>query len=163
MVLLCSTINCMDYRAAYSSLLEQLKHDLSTVETAEDADRFVVRAASQVRGEASVTREFYIGEFLNLFKRSVSTSGKAEMAECEKAVSDAKLEASFATVELQAQLEAITAVADQEAEHALWREREERQAACQAKIDAASKRLDAIIIRVDACKNLASALGHGYT
>jgi hypothetical protein len=153
----------VDYRAAYRSLLEQLKHDLSTVETAEEADRFVVRAASQVRGEASVTQEFYSGEFLNMFKRSVATSGRVEMAECEQAVSDAKLEASFATVELQAQLEAITAAADQEAEHALWREREERQTACQAKIDAASKRLDVLTIRIDACKNLASALGHDYT
>lgn len=153
----------MNYRESYNSLLEQLMHEISTIETTEAVGNFVARAASQIRSEASSTQEFYIGEFLNIFKRSVVASSTAEMAACEQGISDAKLEASLATVELQARLEAITAAGDQDAEHALWREREERQASSQAKIDAESRRIDAIGVRIDACKNLASELGHDYT
>lgn len=153
----------MNYRESYNNLVEQLTQELSAVETTEAADSFVVFAASRTRSEASTTPEFYIGEFLNIFKRSVENSGRAELAACEQAVSDAKLEADTATVVLQARMEAINAVGDQEAEHALWREREERQVSCQAKVDAASRRIAAVSVRIDACVALASELGHAYT
>jgi hypothetical protein len=51
---------------------------------------------------------------------------------------------------------------DREAEHVVWREREARQAACQAKIDAATVRMDAIGVRVEVVKDLAMVSGLSF-
>lgn len=153
----------MDYRAAYDRQLEQLMHDLSEVETVEAAHNFGVRAAQRLKVEATTTQEFYVGEFLNMLRHAVGRQAEAEMASCEQAISDAQLEASLAKVELQARLEAARAANDREAEHAVWGEREKRQAACQAKVDAAMSRIGVISTRLTACQDLASALGFGTT
>ena len=74
-----------------------------------------------------------------------------------------KFETTTGTVELQARLEAASPAGDRDAEHAIWREREERQATCQAKVDNASRRLDSAMIRLEAYESPASTLGFSYS
>ena len=149
----------MNYRTTYDRLLEQLMHDLSEVETDESGHDFSAHAAQRLKAEAATTREFYIGEFLNMLKDAVMRQATTEIAACKQVVRDSNLEASLAKVELQARLEVARAANDREAEHAVWQEREERQVACQAKVDAAEKRVDFASIRLTAYSSLASAFG----
>lgn len=151
----------MNYSTAYTKLLDRLTLDLSMVETEESARGFAVQAAQSIRNQAATVQEFYIGEFWNLFKGDVVRRGTGELAECKQARKDARLEADIGTVELQLRLETATAAGDREAEHAVWREREDRQAACQARLDAISQRVGSVSLRLDACSHLASLLGVG--
>ena len=65
-------------------------------------------------------------------------------------IEEAKAEANAATIELQARLDAARNAGDRKAEHAVWGELEIRQAACQAKIDATTARMDPIGLRIEA-------------
>jgi hypothetical protein len=151
----------MNYRASYDRLLEQLMHDLSEVETDESARDFSARAVQRLKAEVATTKEFYVGEFLNMLKDALTRQVEAEAAASQQVISDVKLEASLAKVELEARLSTARAANDREAEHVVWREREERQAAGQSKIDAASRRLDVPLIRLKACSSLFAAFGFG--
>jgi hypothetical protein len=132
---------------------------LRSVDSAASARTFVSQAADKVREVSASVPEFYLGEFFNVFKdAAVAQTGK-EVVECQHAVEEAKAEANAATVELQAQLDAARNAGDREAEHAVWREREARQTACQAKIDVATARMDPIGVRIGAIEDLATALG----
>jgi hypothetical protein len=161
--LLPTTIGYVNHNEAYESLLEQLLPSLSAVETEESAGEFSARAADWVRSQAAVVPEFYIGEFLNIFKGAVVRQGRADIAACEQVKKDAELEADLAMVELNARLATAQAADDREAEHAVWREREERQSACQAKIDAATRRIGTVDFRLAALQALASALDFDFT
>lgn len=151
-----------DYEKAYSDTVESLISDLWTVETPDSVTGFTVQAANHVRSQATNMPEFYIGEFLNIFKDAVVDRCRVEIAACERAISDAKADADAGTVELQARLTAAMAAQDREAEHAVWRERDTRQAACQGKIDASTRRIEFMSLRMDACQGLASALGASF-
>lgn len=80
---------------------------------------------------------------------------KSEIAACRTAVHEAKARADVASVGLQARLTTARASGDGEAEH-VWRERESRQAAGRAEIDASKRRIDAVNLRLRTCENLAS-------
>jgi hypothetical protein len=154
-----TTVGLVDHARAYASLLDQLLDSLWVVETEESAKEFVTRAVRSVQNQAAMTKEFYIGEFLNIFKDAVVDRSKAAGEACRQAIDEAKVEAAVTTVELQARLATARAAGDQAAEHALWREREELQSKWQAKVDAASSRIDPIMLRLKTCEKLASALG----
>jgi hypothetical protein len=149
--------------ASYDRLLSQLLHDLSEIETEEASHKFSSRAERQLRKEAPTVDEFYVREFLKMPTDAVASQAGIVPAECQQAISEAKLDASMAKVELQARLETASAAGDREAEHAVWREREKRQAACQAKVDAATARIDLVGFRVTALGELASTFSTGNT
>ena len=150
------------YQHAYAEVTQAVLSSLSTVDSAASARTFVSQAANQVREASAIVPEFYLGEFFNVFKDAAVAQGRKEIAECKHAVEQAKAEANAATIELRAQLDAAQKVGDREAEHAVWREREARQAACQAKIDAAAARTDPIAVRVGVIEDLATALGLSF-
>jgi hypothetical protein len=154
-----ATISKVNYDKAYANLVEQLLAALAAVETEEAAHQFNTQAIQSIRSQAAAVREFYIGEFLSIFKDAAVSRCGVETRECEQALEDAQMEAAVGSVELNARLAAASAAGDREAEHAVWRDREELQTACQAKIDATSRSMDPIMIRLSACKNLLSALG----
>lgn len=143
----------------YAAFTEATLADLGTVSTAETARAFATMTAQKVRDMSAKSPEFYAGEFFDIFKDAAVAKSRAEMAECEQAVDEAKAEAATGTAQLQERLNAARASGDRQAEHDIWREREIRQAAVQAKIDEATKRIDPISMRLDACNELAAALG----
>jgi hypothetical protein len=148
---------------AYKTLLEQLIRALSGVDAEDSAQEFSSWAADQIRGQAALVPEFYIGEFLNMLKDGVVRQSREEIDAAEKEKKDTHLEADTAMVELNARLKTARAAGDQEAEHVVWREREEIQAALQGRIDAVARRADSASIRLDAFRNLASSLGTDFT
>jgi hypothetical protein len=144
---------------AYVAFTEATLADLETVSTADTARAFATMTAQKVRDMSARNPEFYAGEFFDIFKDAAVAKSQAEIAECRQAVDDAKAEAAAGTAELQERLNAARAMGDHQAVHEVWREREIRQAAVQAKIDEATKRIDPIGKRLDACNELATALG----
>jgi hypothetical protein len=152
----------MSHDKAYTDLIAQLLVDLSMVGTTESAGMFTDQALQRIRAQAVQAPEFYIGEFLNRFKNAVVRQSESGIAACEQARNEATAEAGSVSVELQARLYAATAAGDRDAEHAVWRDREAKQATVQAGIDDSVKRVRAISLRLDTCKNLASALGFPY-
>ena len=76
---------------------------------------------------------------------------------------DVKAETAAASVELTARFRAARAAGDRAAQHAVWRDKETRQAAGQAKIATVTRRLELERLRLDAYKSLASALGASPT
>jgi hypothetical protein len=153
----------IDYKTAYSDTMESMISTLWRVTTPDSARTFTSQAAQHIRSNAQNVPEFYVGEFLSLFKNAVVSRARAEIAACKRAVADTEAEADSASVELQARLTTAIAANDREAEHAVWREREARQAACQAKVDASSRHIASVNLRLDTCKDLASALGVSFT
>jgi hypothetical protein len=150
--------NNNDYEQAYSNTVESVISTLWTVETPDATRTFITQASRYIRFQAENTPEFYMAEFFNMFKDAVVGRATAEIAASERDVSDAKAGAHSASVELQARLTTARAAHDREAEHSLWREREMRQAEYQAKVDASKRRIASVSLRLDACKELASAL-----
>jgi hypothetical protein len=149
----------MDYKEAYESLLERLLAALSKVDSEESSHEFCSHAAREIRGLASTVSEFYVGEFINLFKDAVVKQGREDVAAYKEVKEGVAFEADVATVELSARLAAAKAAGDREAVHAIWREREERQAALRAQRAAQVGRIDALGLRLDAVTSLASAVG----
>jgi hypothetical protein len=147
---------------AYAELTEKLLAALETVHTPTSVQAFASQAARQIRDISANIPEFYAGEFLNIFKDAVVAQTRIDVADCERMITDAKMEAQVGTVELQARIEAARAAADQQAEHAVWQEREIREATCQAKVDEASKRADYLSLHLEVCNELASALGLSF-
>jgi hypothetical protein len=82
----------MNYNTAYNNLLEQLILDLSSIETEKAAREFTVRASHLIRSQATAVREFYIGEFWNLFKDAVVRQDTVELAECQQAPAGARMQ-----------------------------------------------------------------------
>jgi hypothetical protein len=122
-----------------------------------------VQTAAQVREFSVKIPGFYVEEFFNIFKDSVVERVRIESADCEQALRDANAEAATASDELQARLDAARAASDRETEHAVWRDREIRQAACQAKVDAVTRRIGILSLRLGAFQELPSALGINFT
>jgi hypothetical protein len=147
----------------YTEIIDSALTSLDAITKPEDAHPFVLRTAAQLRKASANIAEFYIGEFFNIFKDMVIERFRAESAECQQALRDANAEAATVSAELRIRLAAAHAAGDREAEHAVWREREIRQAACQAKVDAASKRVDMISLRLSVFQELASTLGIDFT
>jgi hypothetical protein len=146
------------YQQAYAEVAQAVLSSLSIVDSVVSARAFVSQAAHQIREASATIPEFYLGEFFDVFKDAAIAQARKELAECERAVEEAKAEANVASIKLTARLDVARNAGDLEAQHAVWREREVRQAACQAKIDTASARLDPINIRIEVIKDLAGEL-----
>lgn len=137
--------------------------DLSTVKSRDSARRFAREGAKLVRREERRVPEFYVAEFLSIFKRTLVVRFTAETDGLQQAIDHAQMEASVATVELTARLEAASAVDDHDAQHAVWKEREVREQIAQEKIDATRALTQLLPIRLDAFKRLASTLGATFS
>jgi hypothetical protein len=136
---------------------------LEAVDSSAAVSAFATQAARQVREMSARIPEFYVGEFFNFFKDAIVAYGKSVVADCQRRLAEAQVEVQIGTVELQARLDAARAVGDRDAEHAIWQEREIRQAAAQAKVDDASRRAAVLSLHVDVCSDLASALGISFS
>lgn len=137
--------------------------DLSNVESRDSARRFAREGAKLVRRQERQVPEFYVAEFIDIFKRDLVTRFSAETQGLQQAIDDAKMEASVGTVELTARLEAASAADDQDAQHDVWREREERQRVVQEKVDASGALAEKFGVRLDAFQRLAAAVGVTFT
>jgi inorganic triphosphatase YgiF len=149
----------MSYADAYTRLMDSALHSLDAIEEQGNVLSFVLQTAAHIQELSAQVPEFYIGEFFNMFKDAAVKRFRIEMADCEQTLRDAKADAASASAQLQARLDTARAAGDRVAEHAIWREREVRQKAYQAKVDAASSRMDVIGLRIKALPELASALG----
>jgi hypothetical protein len=152
----------MSYEDAYTKLIYSTLTSLEAIESPDGVNPFVAQTATQVGELSTKIPEFYVEEFFNILKDAVVERFRIETADCERALRDANAEAAAASDELQARLDAARAAGDRETEHAVWRDREMRQAACQAKVDAASRRADILSLRLSAFQELPSALGINF-
>jgi hypothetical protein len=152
----------MSYADAYTKLIDSTLVSLEAIEGPEDVHPFIVQTAAQVHELSAKIPEFYAEEFFDIFKDAVVERFRIETADCEQELRDANAEAATASDELQVRFDAARAAGDREAEHAVWRDREIRQVACQAKVDAASRRADIIGLRLGAVQELPSALGINF-
>jgi hypothetical protein len=148
---------------AYNALLEELLSALSALTTEDSAHKFVSRSAERIRAQAVLIPEFYVGEFLDMLKDGIVGKSREEIAVCEQMMKDAKSEAAAAEVEFNARLKMARDAGDRAAAHAVWHDREEIQAACQGRVDAAARRVSSASIRMDAFKDLASLLEIDFT
>ena len=105
------------------------------------------------------TPEFYIGEFFNLFKDAAVAQVRTETARGMRTLENVQAAAAAA---LQACLDGARKAHDREAEHEVRRERDARQAECQAKIDAGTARMGLLEFHVKAIETLATALGLSF-
>jgi hypothetical protein len=149
----------VNYEEAYESLLKQLLAALTNVETDEQALQFSADAAESVRATARRIPEFYIGEFLQMLGTAVVQRMQTWVTRGQQAIEDAKMEAASASVQLTARYAAANDAGDRAAQHAIWGEREEIQAATQAKIDAVSARTDVFSFQLKAIQMLQATLG----
>jgi hypothetical protein len=151
------------YSEAYKDVLSQVMSALWTVDSRESADVFVGESDALVRRMARNVDEFYVGEFLNIFKDAVVSQGNSDLAACKQEVKSANVEAESVSVQLTERLSAAMAGGDTAAQHEVWRDREIVQADCRARVDSASKRIDSISLRLGLCEELATKLGFGYS
>lgn len=149
------------YERAYAELTDTLLASWSAVASPESESSFVTEAAQRVQKLSAEVPQFYAGEFVSRFRDLVMKRVQMEIAECERAIEKTKADAGAASIRLTEQLDLARKADDREAEHAVWRERELRQAASQAKIDAISASMDPIMCRVRAAGSLMTALGFG--
>ena len=77
----------------------------------------------------------------------------------QQAIEDAKMEAEVGSLELTARFEAARAAGDRDAEHEIWREREERQRIVQQKVDAAGTLAETLSLHLSAFEQLADKVG----
>ncbi len=148
---------------AYAKIVQAALAYLATVNTPEKARTFVAQTARQIREFSAKTPEFHTAEFLSIFRDMVISRSERERADCERVLRDVKAETAAASVELTARFRAARAAGDRAAQHAVWRDKETRQAAGQAKIATVTRRLELERLRLDAYKSLASALGASPT
>jgi len=148
---------------AYAKIAQDTLAYLTAIDTPEKAHTFVAQTAQQIRELSAKTPEFYSGEFISTFRDTVVKRSQREIADAQRALGDANAEAGAASAELTARFRAARAAGDHAAQHAVWRDQEIQQAACQAKVDAAAKRLQPWSLRIDAMKSLASTLGVNLT
>jgi pyruvate/2-oxoglutarate dehydrogenase complex dihydrolipoamide acyltransferase (E2) component len=97
-------------------------------------------------------------EFLEMFKDAAVIQGQAELSDVEQALNEVKASNEAVAAELNVRLNAARAAGDRAAQHALWREREVRQAEGQAKVDELTRSLNPVGFRFDALKSLWSSL-----
>ena len=154
--------NTAVHTRAYERCTNMTLSALEAVTTPETASAFAVEIGQRIRDTAARTAEFYIGEFYNMFKDAVVTKGKAELEECQHEARDAKAQAAAISAQLEERLNAARAAGDSQAEHEVWRDREIQQAAVQARLDQATKRAGLVGLRIDACNELAAALGISF-
>lgn len=147
------------YEHAYAEVTQAVLSSLAAVDSTTSACTFVTQTVDKVRETSASVPEFYPAEFLNMFKDAAVAHAMEELAQCRRTIEEAKAEADAATVELQARLDAARNEGDRKAEHAVWREREARQAAFQAKIDAATAQMAPIGLRLGAIESLVTAFG----
>jgi hypothetical protein len=152
----------MSYEDAYARLIDSALTSLDAIEGPEDVQPFILQISTQLNELSVSMPEFYIGEFFNMFKDVVVERFSAASADCERALREANAEAATVSADLQARLATAHAAGDRAAEHAVWREREVRQAACQAKVDAVTKRADVLGLRLGAFQELVSAMGGDF-
>lgn len=150
------------HEVAYAELAQVLLSDLTYVDSPGSEKMFIRQAAERVKEASRRLPEFYSGEFLNLFKDAAVSQTKVAVEDCRRLMEEANSEADAASAELEERLNAARAADDYEAEHAVWRDREIRQAACQAKIDIARERMEPMSLRLEALEGLAAALGLSF-
>jgi hypothetical protein len=147
------------YEQAYRELAKTTLAALSGVESVESAQKFINQVIPEIQRRERTIPEFYVGEFVQLFKDAAWEQRQADVLALELAVEEAKDEGKAAGVELTARLEAARHAGDNKEQHAVWREREVRLAVVQARVDLATARLDFVGIRRQAYNDLAAALG----
>jgi hypothetical protein len=147
------------YDQAYAEVTEAVLSSMPAVDSPESSRRFVAQAAQRIQELSAEAPEFYVGEFFSVFKDAAVAQVRIEVAQGTRTLESAQAEAAAASTELQTRLDAARKAHDREAEHEVWREREARQTACQAKIDAVTARIGLIELRIKAIESLGTALG----
>jgi hypothetical protein len=149
----------LHYAEAYEKTAEELRQMLSKVTNHESAQSFVKEAGRQLKAAEAATPEFYTGEFYNRFQKEMRDEAKAEIARCERETEQIASAAKSAEVDLYARIAVARTAGDQDAEHSIWVEGEQRKADHQAAIDALTNRPNIGIWRLRAVDDLGVALG----
>ena len=149
----------LNFAEAYERTAEELRQMLFTVANHESAESFVEEAVRKLRATAAATPEFYIGEFYARFQKAMRDDAKAEIASCDTETEQITTGGKGATADLNARLDIARTAGDQDVEHAIWREGEQRKAEYQAAIDGLTDRLNLGTWRLRAVDALGLALG----
>jgi hypothetical protein len=147
------------YRKAYRVLQETILSSAEAVVSPESAQSFVRQSAKQIQDAKRTTPEFYVGEFFDELKTLVIATIQAESDRCRDALDAVHADAAAIGADLTARLTEARASGDREAQHAIWGERDIKQAETQGKVDAVSKRAGNLQIQLAAFQNLGSTLG----
>ena len=67
---------------AYAEVTQAVLSSLSTVDSAASARTFVSQAANKIREASASVRQFYPGEFFNVFKDAAVAQAGKEIADC---------------------------------------------------------------------------------
>jgi hypothetical protein len=144
---------------AYQTITEDFRRQLDEVTSPESARSFVAHAVKQVKAAEATVPEFYAGELYYRFQRKVRDDLKAELATYESEIANIKLATEARSADLEARLETARVADDQEAEHAVWREREQEQTEAHAAGDTLLRRASKWTLRMGAVDDLGRALG----
>ena len=145
---------------AYAVLTEATLSFLATVDTPESASAFATQVAQQIRDLSARIPEFYALEFFDMFKDAVVNLTNSDMENTKRALNEVLGRNEAVAAELNVRLNAARAAGDRAAQHALWREREVRQAEGQAKVDELTRSLNPVGFRFDALREPLVVLGH---
>jgi hypothetical protein len=149
----------LHYAKAYEETADELRRLLSNVTNQESAQTFVDHATRYVKEAAATTPEYYLGEFYGRFRTAIADEINEEMARCEQEPSQIESAHEAAVTELNGRLREARAAANQEAEHTIWGDAEQMQAASQAAVEAVMQRMVQCHWRLRAAVDLGPALG----
>jgi uncharacterized protein (DUF2267 family) len=145
-------------KSVYAEFTDATLSSLASVDTPELADAFAAQVTQQIRDLSARIPEFYALEFLDLLRIAVANMTASYMADLKQAKIDLEARNEAAAVELNTRLRAAKAASDRAAQHAVWRESQVRQANDQAEMDALTRRLGLVGLRLDAFKKVKSSL-----
>lgn len=134
--------------------LRPLLASLAAVDSADSALAFTGHAVNQLRSlGAPADRSF------DVFRTAAMQQVREETERLSTVIDQAKADADTASRELTSRLHRAREAGDSEAEKAIFRERDVRQADVQGRIDAATARMDAPSLQLSAVKSVGTALG----
>jgi hypothetical protein len=155
-----SSRSSRSFREEYRILGDLLLASLSNVQSPDAAHTFRLEWNERIRQAAATTPEFYIGEFIDKIKPRVAAKSQTELDDLKRTVDEIQTEAKRVSAELTSRLRAAKATGEAEAEHAIWKEREDMRAELQARIDAMTNLdIKATRLRLDTFRQLMTGLG----
>jgi hypothetical protein len=147
------------WKEAYERITEELRRLLGTVRDDASARSFVEQAVRLVKAGATATAEFYTGEFYSRFRQAVFDEVNAEQASVERESADIKSASEAASEDINPRLQAARVSGDQDAEHAFWKEGDQKNAEYKAAGAALKQRLSLCVSQLRAVIDLGYALG----
>lgn len=149
----------LNHEGAYAVLAAEIVAGLDAAVSPQAIDEVITRAGDAIRREAGTVPEFYVGEFFDRLNSAIMERMNIEVKKCEEVIASVQAQADVGSLDLNTRLSVARQEHDQDAEHAIWRERDLKQAEIQGTIDSATSRITLVAMWPTAIKRLASHMG----